>query len=404
MKIIHLQNGMGPAGNAAYRLSCAMRKNGIDSAVLTLYPCSDYEHVYSHSNVRYPLFKKVVNTVINRIRLRGKLSDSYYYRVFSELGRNVIDNIHIQEADVIYVHWVAGALSMLDIKQIISLQKPVVFFMHDMWDFTGGCHHSFDCRQYETGCFDCPMFSENKKTPHKQIESLKSAFAEGNNFVFVSPSKWMASCARFSYAINSPVYAIPNVVDETIFRPINKREAKERLGLPLDKKIITFGCQAGTNNKYKGWSYLKEAMLKLSRHDVHIVIYGSDENTETGLEIRYPITSLGVITEEEKLAQICNATDVFVSPSLAESFGLTFLENILCNTPVVGFDNTAIPEIVKSGETGYLASNRDSNDLALGIDKLLSSNLVPQIEYSTREVIRRHKEIINTIFKNLSRC
>lgn len=399
MKIIHIQNGMGPAGNAAYRLSCEMRKNGIDSAVLTLYPCSDYEHVYSHTNVRYSLFKKVVNTVANTISLHGKQPNSYYYRVFPALGRNIIDNNNVQEADVIYVHWVAGALSSLDIKQIISLQKPVVFFMHDMWDFTGGCHHSFDCRQYETGCLNCPMFSEKKKTPHKQIESLKSAFAEGNNFVFVSPSQWMASCARNSYAIKSPVYAIPNVVDEKIFRPINKREAKESLGLPLDKKIITFGCQSGTNNKYKGWRYLKEAMLKLSREDVHIVVYGSDENKETGLEIKYPITSLGKITKEEKLAQICNATDVFVSPSLAESFGLTFLENILCNTPVVGFDNTAIPEIVKSGITGYLARNRDSDDLALGIDKLLSKNLIPKIDYSSSEIIGKHIALINKISK-----
>ena len=399
MKIIHIQNGMGPAGNAAYRLSCAMRKNGIDSVVLTLYPCSDYEYVYSHTNVRYPLFKRVINTVANRFSLHGKLPNSYYYRVFPELGRNIINNNHIKEADVIYVHWVAGALSCLDIKQIISLQKPVIFFMHDMWDFTGGCHHSFDCRQYETGCLNCPMFSENKKTPHKQIESLKSAFAEGNNFVFVSPSQWMASCARNSYAIKSPVFSIPNVVDETIFRPINKREAKECLGLPLDKKIITFGCQSGTNNKYKGWRYLKEAMLKLSRQDVHIVVYGSDENKDSGLEIKYSITNLGKITEEEKLAQICNATDVFVSPSLAESFGLTFLENILCYTPVVGFDNTAIPEIVKSGVTGYLASNRNSDDLAFGIDKLLSSNLVPHIEYSSSEIVGMHKEVINTLFK-----
>ena len=399
MKIIHIQNGMGPAGNAAYRLSCEMRKNGIDSTVLTLYPCSDYEHVYSHTNVRYSLLKKVVNTVANRISLHGKLPNSYYYRVFPVLGRNIIDNNNVQEADVIYVHWVAGALSSLDIKQIISLQKPVVFFMHDMWDFTGGCHHSFDCRQYETGCLNCPMFSVNKKTPHKQIESLKSVFAEGNNFVFVSPSQWMASCARNSYAIKSPVYAIPNVVDEKIFRPINKREAKESLGLPLDKKIITFGCQSGTNNKYKGWRYLKEAMLKLSRQDVHIVVYGSDENKETGLESKYPITSLGKITEEGKLAQICNATDVFVSPSLAESFGLTFLENILCNTPVVGFDNTAIPEIVKSGITGYLVRNRDSDDLALGIDKLLSTNLIPKIDYSSPKIIGKHIALIHRISK-----
>ena len=47
MKILHIQYGMPPAGNACFRLHTAMRKNGIDSSVLTIMPCMKRNNVYN---------------------------------------------------------------------------------------------------------------------------------------------------------------------------------------------------------------------------------------------------------------------------------------------------------------------------------------------------------------------
>lgn len=210
----------------------------------------------------------------------------------------------------------------------------------------------------------------------------------------------MARCASSSYATQSnKIYTISNLVDESNFKPIEKKTAREILNLPKDKTIITFGCQAGTNNPFKGWSYLKEAMSNIIDQNVHILIYGSDYNKETADNLNYPITFLGPVLDETKLALICNATDIFVSPSLAESFGLTFLENNLCGTPVVGFNNTAIGEIVKTDVTGYLAENKNSDDLANGIKYLLTNKIKVKTRerYSSEEIVNSHLKIIKEL-------
>ena len=396
MKIVHIQCSMGPAGNAAHRLHLAMISEGIQSSILNIYPSLKRNNVYSLRASKLSYLTKALNYFYFSIKLRGKKKDSYFYRILPVFGCGIKRHSLITSADVIYIHWVAGALSVSDFKGILQLGKPVIVFMHDMWPFTGGCHHSFDCKGYEKGCHNCPMFS-NSNTPHGQIEQLYKLYSHHSNLVFVSPSRWMADCAKQSYALrNNKVFVIPNLVDENIFKPIDKIIAKQILNLPIDKFIITFGCQSGTNNKFKGWLYLKEAIEKLNRDNIHIVIYGSEENKDTVDQVKFPITFLGPILDETKLSLICNATDIFISPSLAESFGLTFLENILCGTPVIGFDNTAISEIVKTNINGYLARNRDALDLCHGIEKIIDKEIsvTGRLNYSSKEILQKHKKLI----------
>lgn len=389
---------MSKSGNAAYRLSCAMRKYGLDSNVLNITSSPDIEHVQVFpKEISY--VASCINKVNRMIKIKGKREGSYFYNPLPICGRDIYRSAIVQDSDVIYIHWVAGILSVKDISNIISLGKPVIFFMHDMWDFTGGCHHSFSCNKYQTGCNDCGMFVSNNN-PHRQISKLRKLFSDKKNIAFVSPSFWMADCARKSYAIpNVKVTNISNVIDTAIFKPSDRLEAKHKLGLPIDKKIITFGCQIGTKNKFKGWDYLRDAINALERDDIHILIYGSEDKPEIRAQIIYPITIIGFISEEEKLATICNATDVYVSPSLAESFGLTFLENILCGTIVVGFNNTAIGEIVSDRINGYLAQNKNIEDLKRCIEYALDNKLKGRgiTNYNTEATVNEHINLINSM-------
>lgn len=104
------------------------------------------------------------------------------------------------------------------------------------------------------------------------------------------------------------------------------------------------------------------------------------------------------------LSLICNASDLFVTPSLCENFSLVILENILCGTPVVGFDTTGIPELVKTGQTGYLAKFKDSDDLAKGIRSILNKEITFDMgqyrsSYSSRNIIESHIKLINQYLK-----
>lgn len=389
---------MSKSGNAAYRLSCAMRKYGLDSKVLNITSSPNIDNVQMFTH-KISFVASCINKVNRIIKLKGKKEDSYFYNPLPICGRDVYKSSIVRDSDVIYIHWVAGILSIHDIERVISLGKPVIIFMHDMWDFTGGCHHSFSCDKYQTGCNECCMFVSNSY-PHRQISKLRKLYSGKTNIAFVSPSFWMADCARKSYAIpNAKVTNISNVVDQSIFKPYDKVESKKQLGLPLDKKIITFGCQIGTKNKFKGWGYLRDAINAIEREDIHILVYGSQDNPETRTQIKHPLTILGYINEEERLATICNATDIYVSPSLAESFGLTFLENILCGTTVVGFNNTAIGEIVIDGVNGYLAENKNITDLQRCIEYALDNQLegCGMTNYDTEAVVNEHINLINSM-------
>lgn len=389
---------MPNSGNACFRLHSAMRSLGFDSNVLTIIPSVKRNNVYTIKQNAYSFIQKAYS-ILSNYRIKKKLKpEAYFYSNLPLIGARISSERIVKDADVVYLHWIAGgSLKLKEIEKIASKGKLVILFMHDMWDFTGGCHHSFNCSGYESGCKKCAMFIHSSSVSSKQIKFKKELYSKYPNIIFISPSKWMAEKAKKSDALqSSKVHIISNVVDEKIFKPINKTVAKEILNLPQDKKIITFGCQAGTTNPFKGWLYLERAIKLLKDENLHILVYGSDYNKETQEQISYPITFLGPVYDETKLSLICNATDVFVSPSLAESFGLTFLENILCGTPVVGFNNTAIGELIKTDINGYLAKNMDSEDLALGIKKMLSFTPNPcnRNEYSSEKIVLKHIQII----------
>lgn len=399
MKILHIQTGMTPAGNAAFRLHTAMRKVGIDSSVVTLQPTIKRNKVYNLQKKTSLLACIALNSLYQKWVLKKKKVGTYFYSPLPLVTSN--DELHkyVADADVIYLHWIAGGfLSSSDIERIAKTKKPVVFFMHDMWTMTGGCHHAFDCKEYYSGCNNCRMFESRCHIAHKQSEIKRKLFQKYDNLIFVSPSKWMAECARNSYILKGKyIHVIHNVVDEHIFKPIDKNIAKSILNLPQDKFIITFGCQAGTGNRFKGFDYLRDAINKTDLQNVQLVVYGSDYNQKTVDELKYPVTFLGPINDEYALSLICNATDLFVSPSLAESFGLTFLENILCNTPVIGFDCTAIPEIVQTDITGYLAKYKDADNLAKGIITIYNQHFKPQWRknYNSQYIVGLHLNFVN---------
>ena len=394
---------MSLAGNAAYRLHKAMLKVGINSSVLICMPTISREKVYTiDKNIVYYI-RKVANYLLRKVfdnSSKKLLPGSYFYSSLPLISKNIAKNKFIQKADVIYIHSINGGfLGLKDFEELAQTGKKIIFFMHDMWTFTGGCHHSFDCIQYQTGCSSCPMFNNKMRYSSKQNAQKEKLFNKYPNLIFISPSRWMYDCALKSTILaKKEVFVIPNVVDESVFKPLETKVAKEILNLPLDKKIITFGCQAGTKNKFKGWDYLKDAINSLNEEDLELLIYGSDYNQETENELKYPVHFLGTITEEIVLSLICNATDVFVSPSLAESFGLTLLENTLCGTPIVAFDCTAIPEMVKMNPHGFLARYKDSESLANCIRKALTVEKTKSfLDYSSEGIVNKHLELLNKI-------
>lgn len=406
-KIVHLQSLVSYHGNAPYRMHEAMLKFGIDSKMIAY----NTHRIQNNKFYRYSGLIKILKTQIyykiQKYIESKKNPNTYLFSYPKFIGNNVSNHFMLKEADVIYLHWIVGGfLNFKNIEQILRMGKPIVFFMHDMWTLTGGCHHSFECNNYKTNCEYCPIFKNDRRytLASEEFKIKKELFSRFDNVYFLSPSEWLLSCAKDSgFLIDKPIFHIPNILDEELFKPFEKKIAKQILNINDDVLTISFGCVAGKNNIFKGWHYLEQALNIIyngnKKLKISLIIYGSDYDQLTVDALPYPIKFMGQINDETTMVILNNATDLFVSPSLAESFGLTFLENIMCGTPVVGFKVGGVPEIIEHKINGYLAEYKSSEDLAKGILFCLSNQLIfkrPE-QYFTNQTINKHLNFINSI-------
>jgi glycosyltransferase involved in cell wall biosynthesis len=90
--------------------------------------------------------------------------------------------------------------------------------------------------------------------------------------------------------------------------------------------------------------------------------------------VSVPATTVETITDDQLLAVMYSAADVFVHPALADNLPNGVLESMACGTPVVAFDVGGVSDAVRPLETGYLARWKDAEDLAHGIERLLDDD------------------------------
>jgi teichuronic acid biosynthesis glycosyltransferase TuaC len=166
---------------------------------------------------------------------------------------------------------------------------------------------------------------------------------------------------------NEQVYSIPNGFSPA-FYPIDTTVARERLGLPGDARVI---FTLGNLIKRKGFNYLIDAMEQVcsQQDDVLCFIGGAGPERES---LQGQIDRLGLGERVKLLGSVpsdilplwMNACDLFVLPSLSESFGVVQIEALACGKPVVSARNRGSEEVVISDEYGLLVEPADPEDLA----------------------------------------
>lgn len=404
-KVVHIQYSMESAGRAALRLQRAFHNVDVGSDIVSL-----QHSIQGGPNITYlgkvarfisKIDDKVQAYLTRRVK---KQMGSFSYPV---LGSNVAKIDTVKNADIIYIHWaLKGLLNFKSFKQIARLNKPVIIFLHDMWSITGGCHHSFTCEKYKTeGCNDCPMFSEKKKNDLSAREFRKKMelYAGFSNLYFVSPSRWLYNCAKESLLTkNKPVFYIPNILDNTLFKPADKTVAKQILNIDAGETVIAFGA-ISVDSPYKGWIYLQKALQLLQQDNtiknISVLIFGSAYKKEIADAIPFKTKFMGYLLDEYSASLVYNAADVFIAPSLAEAFGYVVMEALSCGTPVVGFNVGGIPDLISHKQNGYLAKYKDAGDISEGIKFCLKNNikgyLLPEIEPSL--TIKKHLDLFDQV-------
>jgi glycosyltransferase involved in cell wall biosynthesis len=321
----------------------------------------------------------------------------------------------VQQADVLHLHWVNfGFLSLRSLERLFALNKPIVWTLHDMWAFTGGCHYSGDCTHYQTHCHHCPFLRtasardlsyrvfEEKLRIFAQIEDAaiggieNPAMAGTPRIHFVTCSQWLSKCLKSSALLgNFPVTPIPNPIDATVYKPLNQADIRRKLGLPAEKKLLLFGAM-NTQDTRKGFAYLAQALTQLAQNednrDLELVIFGK-ANAEALAALPFRTHDYGSVSGDAALVDLYNACDALVLPSLEDNLPNTVMEALACGVPAVAFDTGGLPEMIDHARNGYLARYRSAEDLAAGIRFVLNEANRAELQQNARQsVLERFSE------------
>lgn len=288
-------------------------------------------------------------------------------------GMDVSTHPLVKDADIIHLHWInQGFLSLKDIEALAKLNKPIVWTMHDMWPCTGICHHARDCEKFQTKCNACFFLNSTGKDISTSVFEKKQSLYSDSNITFVGCSQWLAKRAEKSILLqDKKILSIPNPINIDIYRPIDQDNARQSLGLPINKKLILFGA-LNVTDKRKGIDYLIEALRINANQDIELVVFGQVKTDIKNL-FPVPIHSMGYLSDESKIVELYNAVDMFVTSSLEENLPNTIMESMACGTPCVGFATGGIPEMIDHKINGYVSNYMDANDLAEGIQWVLGN-------------------------------
>lgn len=362
--MINTHDIKGGAARAAYRLHQALTQADVSSTM-----------VVRHKQSNDPSVVEIEDIYQGRSAFFDSLP-SYSYKIkphqlFSSAMLSnplLLEYINNSDADVVHIHWIAlGFMSLDDVQQI---KKPLVFSLHDMWLFTGGCHYTQQCQAYMNFCRNCPTLqsSSSRDLSTLNFNNKIQLFATRKDITIVGSSRWIAEEAKRSSILRrSKIEHLPTPIDTNRYKPLSKHEARLKLKLPLDCPVIIFAADGGTKDPRKGYNYLKDILSgRMAEHELHLITFGNKIASQTK-QGKHSIQHLPAIKDEEDIAMLLNAANLVVLPSVQENLSNLVLESLCCGTPVVAFDIGGNSDMIKHLDNGYLAQYPKSEDLAAGV-------------------------------------
>ena len=271
-------------------------------------------------------------------------------------------NKYYKKSDLVHYHQIHNNRLSLPTLFEMAKCKPTVISFHDPWFMTGRCVHALDCDKWQTGCKSCSELDTFFDLPYDncaELWKIKSQLADTDADIIVH-SKFMYDLAmKHPYIKNLRIHQIPLGIDMSKFNfELTKEEAKKKLNILPSDTVIFFREQ----KELKGTNYIVEALKKLKNKNSITLVTCSQTGLLKEIEDDFNIIELGVLEENEVL--LCyNAADIFLMPSLGESFGMMAVEAMASGLPTIVFDNSALPDTTGAPEVGILVKNLDSDDL-----------------------------------------
>lgn len=305
-----------------------------------------------------------------------KLSKSENTYTFSEKGvKNfaypIIKDKLFLEADIVHLHLIQCTTFDINLLPFLTALKPTVITLHDGYYFSGHCIHSFGCDKWKSFCFDCPKLNIPVKFSYDATSYYflnRKLSIQNSRIAAIVASDYMENNAKQSPIwAGKKIYKLPFGINQEIFKPSDKACAKRKLGIDENSLVIMF---RSTTNEFKGIDLIKDALLKL-KGNKNITLLGVEEKGNLKeFQGKFKIKEYGWIYDDNKLAEMYQAADLFLMPSRQEAFGMMAIEAMSSGVPVLSIKGTALESVTNSPECGLCV---EESEFASALQNLVDS-------------------------------
>lgn len=278
-----------------------------------------------------------------------------------------------KEADIVHFHILHNAfISLLDYPKLFSQHKSI-WTIHDPWIMTGNCLHPLKCEQWKSGCKHCTgkgvMLYAMQDNNVEFMWKLKEHVLKMLNPHVVVSSMYMKQFLLKSPIANhfDKISVIPFGVDISKYNILRKNQAKKKFGLNED---VTIGFR-NEGEKIKGSKYAVEALRNLNNVSHYNILTVGNGTIGDKKPLHATVLELGWINSESTMIDFYEACDIFIMPSLAESFGIMAIEAMAAGCVVICFRGTAVEVMTDSPRCGVAAEHCSAESLTRELSLLL---------------------------------
>ncbi|NBJ91336.1 glycosyltransferase [Parablautia muri] len=297
--------------------------------------------------------------------------------------KRLLKRLREEKPDIIHLHNLHGYyLNLPLLFQYLKdeFQGEVYWTFHDCWPFTGHCPYfvAAACEKWRRGCCHCPQknlypisyFWDGSKRNYNQKKKMFTAI---RHLTILAPSEWMAGLIRASFFHDKRIEVVHNGIDLKVFRPCREEsemnQILEKHNISADKKIL-LGV-ASVWDKRKGLDTLEELAKHISDAYVIVVVGVNKKQLK-----KLPEKMRGIERTEnkEELRILYSAAEIFLNPSLEESFSLVTVEAMACGTPAIVLGTSAVRELVNE-RCGIVLEKNEIGEYLKAIKKIEDMDL-----------------------------
>lgn len=341
--------------------------------------------------------------------------DGLLTRIFDNHGlnswwstRSIIRGLKKFSPDIVHIHNLHGY--WINYPMLFAYLKDsgvrVVWTFHDCWHITGHCTH-FDfigCDKWKIQCHNCPQLNEYPSSSFcdgskRNFLRKKECFCSipKKMMTIVTPSEWLGLKVKESFLGGYNIKVINNGIDTSIFNPSKDTTLRNNI-LREGYKHIILGI-AATWNERKGLSDIIE-VAKIHNDWFFVIIGNIPEHSNADVNL----VNIKHINRTENICVLrdwYSCADVFVNPTLEDTYPTTNLESIACSTPIVTYATGGSEEIVRKSGFGEVTKERNSKCLESSIIKVLSQNYTVAEDFNldAKQKFAEYMNLYNQLLK-----